>query len=149
MRQAKKALVGIAAGDTTKPLPLVGILMGSDSDWPTMKLAADACAEFGVGTEVRVMSAHRTPDDVGEFPSSEAVIDIISHPSLEAQVGDLADRGTTIEEGLINAAYFRDVSMHGNHSSIWKKILKLMVGELTEGGNEFGGFHVKWVIGDG
>ena len=41
--------------------------MGSDSDWPTMKLAADACAEFGVGTEVRVMSAHRTPDDVGEY----------------------------------------------------------------------------------
>jgi 5-(carboxyamino)imidazole ribonucleotide mutase len=53
MRQAKKALVGV--------------LMGSDSDWPTMKLAADACAEFGVGTEVRVMSAHRTPDDVSEY----------------------------------------------------------------------------------
>ena len=47
--------------------PLVGIVMGSDSDWPTMKLAADACAEFGVTTEVRVMSAHRTPDDVAEY----------------------------------------------------------------------------------
>jgi 5-(carboxyamino)imidazole ribonucleotide mutase len=46
---------------------LVGILMGSDSDWPTMKLAADACAEFGVATEARVMSAHRTPDDVAEY----------------------------------------------------------------------------------
>jgi 5-(carboxyamino)imidazole ribonucleotide mutase len=46
---------------------LVGILMGSDSDWPTMKLAAEACAEFGVGTEVHVMSAHRTPDDVAEY----------------------------------------------------------------------------------
>ena len=46
---------------------LVGILMGSDSDWPTMKLAADACAEFGVATEAHVMSAHRTPDDVAEY----------------------------------------------------------------------------------
>jgi 5-(carboxyamino)imidazole ribonucleotide mutase len=47
--------------------PLVGILMGSDSDWPTMKLAADACAEFGLETEAQVMSAHRTPDDVAEY----------------------------------------------------------------------------------
>ena len=46
---------------------LVGILMGSDSDWPTMKLAAETCAEFGVATESRVMSAHRTPDDVAEY----------------------------------------------------------------------------------
>ena len=47
--------------------PSVGILMGSDSDWPTMKLAADACAEFGIETEAQVMSAHRTPDDVAEY----------------------------------------------------------------------------------
>jgi 5-(carboxyamino)imidazole ribonucleotide mutase len=47
--------------------PQVGILMGSDSDWPTMKAAADACAEFGVATEARVSSAHRTPDDVAEY----------------------------------------------------------------------------------
>lgn len=46
---------------------LVGILMGSDSDWPTMKLAVDACAEFGVGSETHVMSAHRTPDDVADY----------------------------------------------------------------------------------
>src|ERR1017187_3662117 len=46
---------------------LVGIVMGSDSDWPTMKLAAEACAEFGVGSEAQVMSAHRTPDDVAEY----------------------------------------------------------------------------------
>ena len=49
---------------------LVGILMGSDSDWPTMKLAADACAEFGVEIEAQVMSAHRTPDDVAEYAST-------------------------------------------------------------------------------
>ena len=41
--------------------PRVGILMGSDSDWPKIKAAADALAEFGVACEVRVMSAHRTP----------------------------------------------------------------------------------------
>src|SRR5436189_6402233 len=48
----------------------VGILMGSDSDWPTMKGAADACAEFGVGHEVRVMSAHRTPKDVFQYATN-------------------------------------------------------------------------------
>ncbi len=47
--------------------PLVGIIMGSDSDWPTLKPAADACAEFGVACEVRVVSAHRTPLDMVEY----------------------------------------------------------------------------------
>src|SRR6266478_1745023 len=46
---------------------LVGILMGSDSDWPVMKGAADACAEFGVPHEVQVISAHRTPDDLTNY----------------------------------------------------------------------------------
>jgi phosphoribosylaminoimidazole carboxylase PurE protein len=41
--------------------PRVGIIMGSDSDWPKIKSAADALREFGVEYEVRVMSAHRTP----------------------------------------------------------------------------------------
>jgi 5-(carboxyamino)imidazole ribonucleotide mutase len=40
---------------------VVGIVMGSDSDWPTMRPAADVLADFGVATEVRVVSAHRTP----------------------------------------------------------------------------------------
>jgi 5-(carboxyamino)imidazole ribonucleotide mutase len=47
--------------------PLVGILMGSDSDLPTMKSAAEACAEFGIAHEMNVMSAHRTPEDVGDY----------------------------------------------------------------------------------
>ena len=46
---------------------LVGIVMGSDSDWPTLKPAAEACAEFGVPCEVRVVSAHRTPDDMAQY----------------------------------------------------------------------------------
>lgn len=41
---------------------LVGIVMGSDSDWPVMQAAAQALGEFGVGVEVDVVSAHRQPD---------------------------------------------------------------------------------------
>ena len=52
---------------STTGKPVVGILMGSDSDWPTMKAAADALTELGVKCEVNVMSAHRTPDDVAEY----------------------------------------------------------------------------------
>ncbi|MDA7525143.1 5-(carboxyamino)imidazole ribonucleotide mutase [Verrucomicrobia bacterium] len=47
--------------------PLVGIIMGSDSDWPTMKAAADICVQFNVTHEARVISAHRTPHDMGEY----------------------------------------------------------------------------------
>jgi 5-(carboxyamino)imidazole ribonucleotide mutase len=42
----------------------VGIVMGSDSDWPTMKAAAEALDEFGVGYEADVVSAHRMPDEM-------------------------------------------------------------------------------------
>jgi 5-(carboxyamino)imidazole ribonucleotide mutase len=49
--------------------PLVGILMGSDSDWPVMKAAADALAEFGVASEARVISAHRDPHGLEEYVS--------------------------------------------------------------------------------
>lgn len=50
--------------------PLVGIIMGSDSDWPTMKDAADMCEKFGVTYEKRVVSAHRTPDLMAEYAKS-------------------------------------------------------------------------------
>jgi 5-(carboxyamino)imidazole ribonucleotide mutase len=50
--------------------PLVGILMGSDSDWPTMKLAAEALKEFGVASEAKVISAHRDPHGLEEYVSS-------------------------------------------------------------------------------
>src|SRR6266516_2364035 len=53
--------------DTT---PSVAIIMGSDTDWPTMKGAADACAEFGVPYETRVISAHRTPQDLARYAST-------------------------------------------------------------------------------
>jgi 5-(carboxyamino)imidazole ribonucleotide mutase len=47
--------------------PLVGILMGSDSDWPTMKAAADVCAQFKIDCEAKVISAHRTPKDLEQY----------------------------------------------------------------------------------
>lgn len=47
--------------------PVVGIVMGSDSDWPVMKAAAEACMEFGVEYEARVVSAHRTPVDMAKY----------------------------------------------------------------------------------
>jgi len=50
--------------------PAVGIIMGSDSDFPTMKLAAEVCAEFGVPHEVKVVSAHRTPLDMARYARS-------------------------------------------------------------------------------
>jgi 5-(carboxyamino)imidazole ribonucleotide mutase len=50
--------------------PAIGILMGSDSDWPIMKSAADACADFGVPTEVQVISAHRAPQDLSRYAST-------------------------------------------------------------------------------
>ena len=46
--------------------------MGSDSDWPVMRAAAEALDEFGVPHEVRVVSAHRTPDMLFEYASSAA-----------------------------------------------------------------------------
>jgi len=45
----------------------VAIIMGSDSDWPALQPAADACKEFGVACEVRVVSAHRTPMEMVKF----------------------------------------------------------------------------------
>lgn len=50
--------------------PKVAIIMGSDSDWPVLKPAADACAEFGITCDVRVVSAHRTPMDMVRFAKS-------------------------------------------------------------------------------
>jgi len=50
----------------------VGILMGSDSDWPKIKAVGEALDQFGVGYEVRVLSAHRTPHKVAEYASTAA-----------------------------------------------------------------------------
>src|SRR6516165_5136982 len=73
--------------------PLVGILMGSDSDWPTMKAAADVLTEFGVASEAKVISAHRDPH------------------GLEAFAGGAAERGLrVIIAGAGGAAHLPGVS---------------------------------------
>ncbi|HEU5220070.1 MAG TPA: 5-(carboxyamino)imidazole ribonucleotide mutase [Gemmatimonadales bacterium] len=52
--------------------PLVGVVMGSSSDWDVMQHAARRLAEFGVAYEARVVSAHRTPDLLFEYAASAA-----------------------------------------------------------------------------
>jgi 5-(carboxyamino)imidazole ribonucleotide mutase len=52
--------------------PLVGIIMGSSSDWETMRLAADQLTALGVPFESRVISAHRTPDLLFEYAAGAA-----------------------------------------------------------------------------
>jgi 5-(carboxyamino)imidazole ribonucleotide mutase len=52
--------------------PMVGVIMGSDSDWPTMKAAVEVLTEFGVPHEVRVVSAHRTPLDMARYGRTAA-----------------------------------------------------------------------------
>ena len=53
--------------------PLVAIIMGSDSDWPTMKNAATMLADFGVAYDAKVVSAHRTPELMVEFAKNAAI----------------------------------------------------------------------------
>ena len=52
--------------------PRVGVIMGSDSDLPTMQGAIDVLVEFGVDHEVRIVSAHRTPDVMAEYARGAA-----------------------------------------------------------------------------
>jgi 5-(carboxyamino)imidazole ribonucleotide mutase len=52
--------------------PVVGIVMGSDSDWEVMQHAATRLAEFGVSHEARVVSAHRTPDQLYRYAEEAA-----------------------------------------------------------------------------
>lgn len=60
-------------GRVTSPAtPVVAICMGSDSDWPTMKAAADALEEFGIPFEACVLSAHRMPREMVDFGTDAA-----------------------------------------------------------------------------
>lgn len=52
------------------PQPQVGILMGSDSDWPVMQQAARMFKDFGIAWEARVLSAHRTPDEALDYAAT-------------------------------------------------------------------------------
>ncbi len=52
---------------TRSTRPPVGVVMGSDSDWPVMQAAVAACRELGVECDTRVLSAHRTPADMARW----------------------------------------------------------------------------------
>lgn len=54
----------------SETLPEIGIVMGSDSDWPTMKEAAGIITDFGIAFEKRVVSAHRTPGMMADYGKS-------------------------------------------------------------------------------
>ncbi|MEM6278221.1 MAG: 5-(carboxyamino)imidazole ribonucleotide mutase [Verrucomicrobiota bacterium] len=56
--------------ETTTQSPLVGIIMGSTSDWPTMSKAADVLSDFKIAFESKVVSAHRTPELLYEYSKS-------------------------------------------------------------------------------
>jgi 5-(carboxyamino)imidazole ribonucleotide mutase len=56
----------------TSPSPLVGIIMGSQSDWPTLRAAAEILDALGIPHESRIVSAHRTPDRLYDYAKSAA-----------------------------------------------------------------------------
>src|SRR5258706_15536513 len=60
------------AADKPPAPPLIGIIMGSKSDWPTMKAAADVLAALNIPYESRIVSAHRTPDLMADYAKSAA-----------------------------------------------------------------------------
>lgn len=55
-----------------QPKPLVGVIMGSKSDWDTMRHASETLRDFGVPHECRIVSAHRTPAFMAEYAASAA-----------------------------------------------------------------------------
>lgn len=60
------------AVDVSAAEPVVGIVMGSDSDWPVLEAASQALTEFGLAHEVDVVSAHRMPDEMLEYGRTAA-----------------------------------------------------------------------------
>ena len=54
----------------TSPPPLVGLIMGSKSDWETIRHADETLTQFGVAHECRIVSAHRTPDGMSDYAKS-------------------------------------------------------------------------------
>lgn len=92
--------------------PLVAIIMGSRSDWPTMKCAADALDELGIAHEAKVVSAHRTPDRLYAFAkgAKTAGFRIIiagaggaAHlPGMAASMTDLPVLGVPVESRALS-----------------------------------------------
>lgn len=78
---------------------MVGIVMGSDSDWPLVRKAYDTLKDFGVPCEVRVISAHRTPDEAAEYSKTakgRGLKAIISAAGGAAHLGGILAAHTTL-----------------------------------------------------
>jgi len=78
---------------------VVGVVMGSSSDWETMGAAAEILAEFGIGHEVRVVSAHRMPDDMfayAESAPSRGLVAIIAGAGGAAHLPGMLAAKTTV-----------------------------------------------------
>src|SRR5580700_2658654 len=69
MTRLRKKRSASAMAQAEKP-PIIGIIMGSRSDWQTMSAARDTLAELDIPCEVRVVSAHRMPDEMFEYAAS-------------------------------------------------------------------------------
>jgi 5-(carboxyamino)imidazole ribonucleotide mutase len=79
--------------------PLVGIVMGSDSDWPVMEQAAKRLKEFGIGFEARVLSAHRSPDEAARYAEaaeSRGLVCIIAGAGGAAHLAGVIAAKTTL-----------------------------------------------------
>ena len=84
---------------TDQKTPVIGIVMGSDSDWPTMQAAAVMLKEFGVPFEARVVSAHRTPDllfDYAETAGARGLQAIIAGAGGAAHLPGMLAAKTTV-----------------------------------------------------
>jgi 5-(carboxyamino)imidazole ribonucleotide mutase len=98
---------GDMAEETTGRAPPVAIIMGSRSDWPTLKAAAGALDELGVAYEAKVVSCHRTPDRLWAFAKGArgAGVKVIiagasgaAHlPGMAASLSDLPVLGVPVE----------------------------------------------------
>ena len=79
--------------------PVVGIVMGSDSDWPLVKKACDTLDSFGVAYETRVISAHRTPETAIEYSKSaqeRGLKVVIAAAGGAAHLGGVLAAGTVL-----------------------------------------------------
>lgn len=103
-----------------KNSPLVGIIMGSDSDLDVMGQAAKTLEEFGVAHEVQVISAHRTPDEMTEYAAGAAGRDlqiIIAGAGGSAHLPGMTASHTTLP--VIAIPVKRD---HHGHEAFWSNI---------------------------
>ncbi len=94
-----KSATQSSIGEPSSDFPLVGIVMGSDSDWPVMREAAEILKQFGVPFETKVVSAHRTPDDMADYAKkagSRGLVTIIAGAGGAAHLPGMLASHTTL-----------------------------------------------------